>query len=259
MTQPEPEPREPHRRHDVGRPAEPESQHWEGAGLPADARPPSEDLLDDPVIQDVIRRLELLEGAKNLRLRTEADLNRARQAGQRGDAGLELGYLRRAVWNIRAAHRLQDEAGAGLGLAEETTTAAAAVPLLDVAYHFRGLCGAPSCCRLRVYEPREGPLVVIATELPENPGTSITNFVEELAAEVWALLERPARGMVWIEHYPERGPVHRRIPEGFDRVTFARTERGFSGPQWRRLPRAEVEQLIGGPLEEALGEEGKAE
>jgi len=205
-------------------------------------------LRDDPVIQDAVRRLELLDQARNLRLRTEADLDRAREAGRRGEPELERGYLRRALWNIRAAHRLQDEAGEGHPLLESQRELSAA-PTLDLIYPFRGLCGAPSRCRLRIYEPREKPLVVLATELPDNPGTSITNYVEELAAEVWALLEKPACGMVWIEHYPERGSVHRRLPEGFDRVTFRQTERGFAGPRWRPLARAEVEALIGGPLE----------
>ena len=53
-----------------------------------------------------MRILELLEQANNFRLRTEADLDRARAAGRGQDRVGEWHYLQRALWNIRAAHRL---------------------------------------------------------------------------------------------------------------------------------------------------------
>lgn len=256
MTQPEPDPDQPPHGPDPGRggrgtagPAGHDGhngQGWGDAALP-EREPPAQsrgDLLDDPVIRDAIRRLELLDQAQNLRLRCEADLLRAQEAGRLGEPGLQRGYLRRALWNIRAAHRLQDGAGEGMDLPARETAA----PTLDMRYSFRGLCGAPSCCRLRVFEPKGKPVVVV-TELDDNPGTSVTNFAEELATDVGELLEQPT-DMVWIEHYPERGPAYRRLPESFDRVTFAWTGRHFAGPQWRRLSRAAVETLIGGPLEE---------
>lgn len=121
----------------------------------------------------------------------------------------------------------------------------------DIPYYYRaGPFAALACCRIRIWERYGEPPVVMATELPDNPGMSITNAAEYLATDVWELLGAPEREIVWIEHYPERGPAQRRIPEEFDRVTFTQTERGFAGPQWRRLSRAEVEALLGGPLEE---------
>jgi hypothetical protein len=43
---------------------------------------------------------------------------------------------------------------------------------------------------------------VICSELPNNPGGSITNSVEVIAAGVIRSHELPAP-MVWIEHWPE--------------------------------------------------------
>jgi hypothetical protein len=44
--------------------------------------------------------------------------------------------------------------------------------------------------------------VVICTQLPDNPNTSVTNMAEYLAAEV--IMEHDlSTPVTWIEHYPE--------------------------------------------------------
>lgn len=75
--------------------------------------------------------------------------------------------------------------------------------------------GARGRCRVRVYEPDAPDLdatVVIASELPDNPGPSVREAVSTIAARVAAsfrLYERP----VFVEHRP---------PEGFELVWFGR-------------------------------------
>lgn len=198
-----------------------------------------EDLLDSPVIQDVIHRLKLLDHAQNLRLRAEADLEQARSFGRMGDRGGETHYLHRAFWNLRAGRRLQAEAGEGL-----IPPNLVAEPTLDLLYHYRGFGNAPSHCRIRVYEPREAPLVVVATELPDNQGTSITNYAEPLAMAIAQLLEASRETFLWIEHYLERGTLpHQR--ENFARVLFSGRS---SSTRWEHLTREQVEELIGGKL-----------
>ena len=132
----------------------------------------------------------------------------------------------------------------------------AATPTIDERYAFRGYHADGAVCRVRVFEPAGRPPVIMVTELPENPNTSVTNMAEFLAAE---LLERlfPARvglpkPVVWIEHYPPRG----RSGDDFDRVDFddwlPRNERFNNGwrrrlgdPDWRRLTPDDVVALIG--------------
>jgi hypothetical protein len=132
---------------------------------------------------------------------------------------------------------------------------------VDVIHTFHGFRGPGAVCRIRVYRPPGSPPVVVATELPENENTSITNAAEELAADVLAsyLPDRAGddRPFVWIEHYPP-GPGRR--DETFDLVTFehyhprqelrgGRWRLTIGVPVWRRLTREQAEALIGGPLE----------
>ena len=48
-------------------------------------------------------------------------------------------------------------------------------------YHYRGSRGCECKCGLSIVPLKDGRVTVICTELPDNPGTSITNFAEDLA------------------------------------------------------------------------------
>jgi len=105
---------------------------------------------------------------------------------------------------------------------------------------YRGYHGCASRCRLRVYQ-HGTTTVLLVSEIPENPGTSITNRAEALAT---ALVRQYAQGpdWVWIEHYPPQGGLEERLHE----VRFTWDERGrASNPQWERISREAVVALIG--------------
>lgn len=91
-------------------------------------------------------------------------------------------------------------------------------------------------CRVRVNHT-----TVIATEIRDNPGMSITNVVQEVAVQVSAYYEIPLSELVWIEHYPEE-PSHE---ESFDRVQFSFERGRLTNPQWRRITREEAMSLLG--------------
>ncbi len=116
-------------------------------------------------------------------------------------------------------------------------------------------------CRIRIYlsdDEHDAP-VVVCSELPNNPGMSITNAAERIAAEVIGG-HRLSTPLVWIEHYP---PEARRpgAEETFDLVLFSSYEvedlgayageerKRIGEPSWKPLDRRSVETLIGGPLE----------
>jgi len=83
---------------------------------------------------------------------------------------------------------------------------------------FAGFWNCASACALELLPRPDGRVVVIATELADNPGTSITNAAEILATEVCRRFRIPPERLVWIEHYaysPESA-----IPRTFDLVTF---------------------------------------
>jgi hypothetical protein len=135
----------------------------------------------------------------------------------------------------------------------------------DYVHTFVGLQGVPGGrCRIRIFAAAGRPPVILASELPDNTNTSITNLAEYLAPEIVTKHfperleeEEPA---IWIEHYgPPQHRGRRGQPE-FARVRFAnwtphvenRWRAGqpvrrvkFGEPEWDHLSPQEVERLIG--------------
>jgi hypothetical protein len=123
-----------------------------------------------------------------------------------------------------------------------------------------GYQNAPSRCRIRIFQQDGRTPVVIATELADNPGTSITNLAEQLCAEVirayFPVRFEHEEPVIWIEHYrrtPEE--LRRQWPE-FSRVTFysqaprrvtvaGQDRLQLGAPAWTHLSRAAVEALLG--------------
>jgi hypothetical protein len=73
----------------------------------------------------------------------------------------------------------------------------------DYIHSHKDAGGRPARCRVRIYFPdhmRHAP-VVVCCELPNNPGGSITNSAETIAAGVIRANELPTP-LVWIEHWP---------------------------------------------------------
>lgn len=143
-----------------------------------------------------------------------------------------------------------------------------AVVIYEGGWHYKGYHGTPSICVLRLYQPIKTsgqprakdkpedflPAVALFTEAHNNEGTSITNRIEVLATSAWEYLGKPEKPPIVIEHYPNRGVYNPtkdkwQFPESFDIVEFDRKQGGsFEKPRWRRIPRTEVEALIGQPI-----------
>ena len=130
----------------------------------------------------------------------------------------------------------------------------------DFVHEYRGYHNLPSRCRIRIYQQDGRVPVVIAPELAENPGTSITNMAEQLCAEVirahFPARFEEAEPVHWIEQYERTAAELRRDETEFALVTFHSvaprrvrrygTDRLQLGtPRWTHLPRARIEALIG--------------
>ena len=128
----------------------------------------------------------------------------------------------------------------------------------DYIHPYKDAGGHPAHCRVRIYLPddmRDTP-VVVCSELPNNPGGSITDSAEAIAAEVIRANELPTP-LVWIEHWPEESAYEQ---ESFELVVFTNYEvterapylgedRAWIGePAWKSLDRAIVEVLVGGEV-----------
>jgi len=129
----------------------------------------------------------------------------------------------------------------------------------DYIHPYKDAGGRSAHCRVRIYLPddmRDTP-VVICSELPNNPGGSITNSAEVIAAGVIQANELPTP-LVWIEHWPEESTEGRE--ETFELVVFTSYEVTERAPNlgearawigdatWRSLDRTTVELLVGGKV-----------
>jgi hypothetical protein len=125
-------------------------------------------------------------------------------------------------------------------------------------YPYKDAGGRRARCRIRIYLPddtHDAP-VVICSELPNNPGGSIMNSVEVIAAGVILANELPTP-LVWIEHWPEESTEGQ---ETFELVVFSSYEvverapylgetRAWIGDAtWKPLDRASVEILVEGKV-----------
>lgn len=82
-------------------------------------------------------------------------------------------------------------------------------------FKFKGIGTCDSYCGVEIMR-RGRAATVILTELPDNPGTSVTNAIENIATLIYKerLSDMAADAITWIEHYPQR----EKIAETHDRV-----------------------------------------
>jgi hypothetical protein len=126
----------------------------------------------------------------------------------------------------------------------------------DYIHPYKDTGGRSAHCRVHIYFPDDpgDALVVICSELPNNPGGSITNSAEVIAAGVIRANELPTP-LMWVEHWPEESTEGQ---ETFELVVFSSYEvverapylgetRAWVGDAtWKPLDRASVEVWVGG-------------
>jgi hypothetical protein len=106
----------------------------------------------------------------------------------------------------------------------------------DSLFQYRGRQGVESHCRIRIYRHEEQPVVFVATELKNNPGSSITNTATQIATALWQQEGRPDR-FVWIEHSESYGT--------FTIVEFDRSANALLNPYWTQADRPTIVTLTG--------------
>jgi len=132
----------------------------------------------------------------------------------------------------------------------------------DYVYDYAGYSNCESRCRVRIYDGPDQSPVFLVEELQDNPGTSITNMVEYLAAELATRhcpqrLEEP-EPFRWIERYPRTERERRRGMLEYSLVTFAsyrptvvmrwgRRRRTLGKADWRYVDGTTIEQLLEAP------------
>ena len=129
----------------------------------------------------------------------------------------------------------------------------------DYIHPYKDVAGSPARCRVRIYLPDDDldSSVVVCSEIPNNPGGSITSSAEAIAAGVIRVNELPTP-LVWIEHWPEESTDGG--AETFELVVFSSfevTERApylgetrvwIGDATWKPLDRASVEVVVDGKV-----------
>jgi hypothetical protein len=115
----------------------------------------------------------------------------------------------------------------------------------DYIYPYKDAGGRHARCRVRIYLPddvRDAP-VVVCSDVPNNPGGSITNSAEVIAAGLIRPKEATDGGeetfeLVVFSSYEvtERAPY------------FGETRAWIGDATWKRLDRTAVELLVGGKV-----------
>jgi hypothetical protein len=104
--------------------------------------------------------------------------------------------------------------------------------------------GSGGFCRIRVFSAPDRPTVVIASDLPGNPGKSVTYAAEGLARDVCQRLRIDPERLRWVEHYAAAQPA------GYAWVDFGRPSGGrFVDYWWQPTTQARVEAVIGRQLD----------
>ncbi len=100
-------------------------------------------------------------------------------------------------------------------------------------FTFHGNWNCAAKCGLDIKRLENKTAIVMLTELPDNPGTSVTNAYERVATiirQTW-LPDIAPEDIVWVEHYPAQGEH----AESFDLVVMEWSG-GYKTPNWCRLP-----------------------
>jgi hypothetical protein len=137
---------------------------------------------------------------------------------------------------------------------------------LDTTFTYKPAnAGIEARCRLRAYA-HDGKAIFLLTELPDNPGMSVTNAIDQIATKLLAQYMVEPSEAIFIEHYPADSA---RPQDTYDEVTLNCRQRATldgkhhpwiaENPQWRRLTLEEVEIVTGAnlsPMNRALADFG---
>jgi hypothetical protein len=119
--------------------------------------------------------------------------------------------------------------------------------MIEKIYTFRGLHGFESRCKLRIFDTGDRT-VVIATELEDNPGTTITNYADQLATQIIMEFNIKPDSLIWIEHYPARPEIGEQ--ETFDLISFKWNGTRYIKPEWYHIEKSMLDKIIGEDLPE---------
>ena len=97
-------------------------------------------------------------------------------------------------------------------------------------FQYRGFHGAASVCGLAIEKQSDDSHFVVLSELPDNPGTGVSQRCDFIATQVWRskLTQTALADIRWFEHHAARG----NRDETFDEIAFRVLPDGLRSPNW---------------------------
>jgi hypothetical protein len=121
---------------------------------------------------------------------------------------------------------------------------------IDQIYRYRSFAAQrQGYCRLRIYKQRNGGQTVLLTEVPNNPGQSITAASDVIATGLVARYHLDPATTRWIEHWPA-APNDQLMEDAYAAVKYTWTDGVASHPRWRHLSLERAEAMMGTRLQE---------
>jgi len=118
---------------------------------------------------------------------------------------------------------------------------------MDRHFEYAGQWDSPSKCGLLVVHRKDGKVMVIATEIYlQNPGTPVTEWCAPLATQLMKSFGCTPDKFIFVEHTPDLKSKLNFYDETFDLLHFEWTGKVFDQPQWTRLCREQVDEMIEG-------------
>ena len=113
-----------------------------------------------------------------------------------------------------------------------------------------------SSCGLEIRINRNNTVTVILTELPNNPGITVTYLMEHVATLIYNeyLRSVPVENIIWLKHDPEIRHDDKRIAEeSYKQALLVWNGDTFGSPRWIALPSEDLELYgITGPKEDGI-------
>jgi len=101
-----------------------------------------------------------------------------------------------------------------------------------------------SSCGLDIKINRNNTVTVILTELPNNPGITVTYLIEHIATLIYNeyLRSVPVENIIWITYDPEIHHEDKKIAEDcYKQALLVWNGETFASPRWILLPREDLE------------------
>jgi len=106
---------------------------------------------------------------------------------------------------------------------------------VDEIFHFKGKWEMPSLCGVQISKQDSYTLVILTELYEQNPGSSVTGMVAEVATEIVKKFDIDPAGTRFVVHNPQRGNKYEFFAESFYEARMSWEGSKYSEVVWVKL------------------------